>query len=152
MKMNNHGYMVRSNPDEAVMVRSYQPNLTTLNEEERSVEAVLVTENPVLSWNTMTYEVEEDVLLMDGLSPIPKSIPLVDEHQVSGQTIKNILGSTRNMEVRTEANQNKLIGTNFFSSVAEGQSAYTKVKEEHITDNLKANSWNKLHFDRGHPD
>ena len=130
-KTNNQSDMARSNPTENFMVRNCRSDLATLDEKARSIDSTLVTENPVQSWNMSTYKVDEDVLLMDGLMSIPAQIPLVDEHQISGKTIKNVLGSTRSIRIEN----GELVGTNFFSSVTEGQSAFTKVKEGHVTDN-----------------
>ena len=94
---------------------------STLNEEERSVDVVMSTEEVV----NMGYY--DEVLLMSGASG-PEQIPLLDSH--SRWSVKDQLGSTRN--IRKENDQ--LIGTAIYASDDDSQNAFTKMREGHATD------------------
>ncbi len=125
------GTLIRSSQDlNGVMARNSRADISTLDISNRSIESVLATENAVLSFNMLTFSVEDDVLLMRGLE-IPEQIPLVDEHQLEGKTIRTVFGSVRNMRIEND----ELIGRNFFSSAEDTKDAWTKVREGHVTDN-----------------
>jgi hypothetical protein len=110
--------------------RTYQVRFDTLNEKERSIEAVIATENPVLVMDWNRWEVIEEILLMKGCRiPASGQVPMLDVHNRS--TIQKQLGSTRNLH--TEAD--KLIGRNFYSSSPEAEHAWTLTREKHLTDN-----------------
>ena len=107
-------------------LRNYALRLDSINEDERSVDAVVATEKPTLVFDLMRFEVVEEILRMDGVR-LPKQVPMLDSHDRS--TIQKTLGSTRNFRVE----DGRLMATNVFSSVE--MDAFTKVKERHITDN-----------------
>ena len=100
----------------------------TLNEEDRSVEVIGATEEPVEVFDWERGIINE-VLLMNGLE-IPKSrqVPLLDTH--SRWSLASVLGSFR--EMKTENGQ--LMGRVFFSSVPEAEGPFTKLREGHLTD------------------
>jgi len=100
---------------------------TTLNEEARTVDAVMTTEAPakVVDWER--WEIVDEVLLMDGAT-YAKQLPLLNSHDRSG--VEQVLGSVRDIRRDGDA----LVGTVHFSSVPEADSALTKVREGHLTD------------------
>lgn len=100
---------------------------SSLNEEARTVDAVMTTEAParVVDWER--WEIVDEVLLMDGAT-YPRQIPLLDTHDRHG--VGSVLGSVTNIRRDGDA----LVGTVAFSSVPEADSALTKVREGHLTD------------------
>lgn len=102
----------------------------TINEQERSVEAVLATDAAVTVFDFRSYEFIEERLLMDGVE-IPRQMPLLNNH--ARYDIEHVLGSIRN--IRVEGDQ--LIGRLYF---AEGpadspeERAWQKVRQGHLTD------------------
>ncbi len=99
----------------------------TLNEESRSVEAVMATEQPikVFDWN---HGIIDEVLLMKGAN-YPDQIPLLDNHN-RWDGVEKVLGSVS--QIRLEGEQ--MVGTVSFSRVQAGFDAYTKIAEGHLTD------------------
>lgn len=108
--------------------RSYPVAANTWKDEDRGIDAVIATENPVYVWDDRNKRVIQEVLLMTGVKlPESKSLPLQDSHK--RDSVRHTLGSTRNLHV--EGGQ--LLGRNHISA-AEPDVA-TKVKEGHIPDN-----------------
>lgn len=99
----------------------------TINEEARTVDAVMTTEAPakVVDWER--WEIVDEILILDGAS-YEKQLPLLNSHDRSG--VEQVLGSVRNIRRDGDA----LVGTVHFSSVPEADSAMTKVREGHLTD------------------
>lgn len=108
-------------------VRSYGFRAATLNEQNRTVEATMATDQPVQVFDMRTWQIIREVLVMDG-ARYADQVPLLDSHDRS--SVKKQLGSTRN--IRKEGG--KLVGIRHFSSVADAQEAFTKVREGHLTD------------------
>lgn len=104
----------------------------TLDEASRSVEFVAATEAPCQVWDWDSWDTITEVLLMAGLRLPPpgeaRQIPLLDAHDCS--RVGSVLGSFRNYVVEGPA----LIGRAHFSRVAEGEAAWIKVAEGHLTD------------------
>lgn len=98
----------------------------SLNVKERSVEGVIASEERALMFDFREGLVDE-ILLMEGLKDIPRQLPLLDTHDRF--TVEKVLGSTRNIHI----DEDQLLGKSFFSSTDEGQSAFRKVEEGHIT-------------------
>lgn len=101
----------------------------TVDEANRSVEIVIATEAPVEVFDFERYEVVREVLIIDGVEmPKSKQIPLLDAHMRFEAA--NVLGSIRGLK-RSGA---ELIGRAHFSSVADVEDIWTKVREGHLTD------------------
>ena len=116
--------------DRDLTVRSYQVRADTLNEKERSIEAVIATEAPVLALDLRSWRVVEEILLMDGvILPKSRQVPLLDTHDRS--TVQKIAGSTR--DIRVDAD--KLVGKNVYSESGSGATAFQLTREGHLTDN-----------------
>jgi hypothetical protein len=99
----------------------------TLDEQARTVDAVMTTEAPakVVDWER--WELVDEILILDGAN-YAKQMPLLDTHDRSG--VGQVLGSVR--DIRRDGDT--LVGTVHFSSVPEADSALTKVREGHLTD------------------
>jgi hypothetical protein len=103
---------------------------STLDEDNRSVEVIGATEEPVEVFDYERFEVVPEILLMSGCEmPSNRQVPLLDTHRRFEGT-SSVLGSYR--EMRTEDDQ--LVGRTFFSSVADAEGPYTKMREGHLTD------------------
>jgi len=101
----------------------------TLNAENRSVEVVGATENPVPIFDWERMEVIPEVLLMSGCEmPASRQIPLLDSHY--RHATEYLIGSYREMTIEGS----KLLGRSYFSEVEEAQSPWQKVREGHLTD------------------
>ena len=129
--------MQRSEPGQGqkrcdLTVRTFQVRQDSINEEERSVEAVLATEAPVLVFDMSRWEIILEVLLMSGCRiPADGQVPLLDTHDRS--TVQRQYGSTR--EIRVEGD--KLIGKNVFSKgkSKDVEHAWDLTREKHLKDN-----------------
>ena len=111
-------------------VRNYQVRFDTIRETEteRSVEAVLATEERVLVLDLSRWAVVEEILLMNGCKKADQ-IPLLDSHNRS--SLQNQLGSIR--DFRTE--DGKLIGRKYFSKSTMADHAWILTREGHARDN-----------------
>jgi hypothetical protein len=102
---------------------------STLDIENRSVEAIGATENPVMERDYDTYEVYPTVLLMSGCRIPPSGqLPLLDSH--SRYSTSTVIGSYRDMRVEGD----KLIGRAVYSTAPESESPWLKTMEGHLTD------------------
>ena len=101
----------------------------TLDEDARSVEVIGATENPVDVFDYEQLRVVPEVLLMSG-AKVPKSrqVPLLDSHRRYGTG--NVIGSYRDMAFEGS----NLVGKAVFSSTADTEDIWTKVREGHLTD------------------
>jgi len=105
-------------------------NIESVNEEERTVEAVIATEDPVTVFDFGRYERIDEILLMSGVKfPMSRQLPLLDAH--NRWSVGDQLGSTRNIRVEDD----KLVGTNYFSTTPSADAAFSLIKEKHLTDN-----------------
>jgi hypothetical protein len=110
--------------------RAYQVRVETVNEKERSVDAVIATENPVRVFDWNLWEPVEEILLMSGCRiPADKQVPMLDTH--NRFSVEKQLGSTRNLRIEG----GELVGTNSFSSSKEAEHAWTLTREKHLRDN-----------------
>ena len=101
----------------------------TVDEAARSVEFVAATEAPVPVWDWENWATVPEVLLMSGARlPENRQAPLLDSHEYIG--VASVLGSFRDFGVRS----GELIGRAVFSSTEEGEKAFLKVREGHLTD------------------
>jgi HK97 family phage prohead protease len=115
-------------PDQLdLMTRSIQVRADSVDEETRTAEATLSTQNPVevMDWNR--YEVIDEVLLVDG-ARMPPQIVLLDAH--SRFQVANVRGSVTNIR-KTDSG---IVGTLRFASDADSERAWQLVREGHLTD------------------
>lgn len=125
--------MRRDDPSEQrrdITVRSYAVRASTLNEQARTIDAVMATEQPVQVFDMRTWSVIREILVIDG-GTFPEQVPLLDSHDRS--SIKKQLGSTRNIRAEKGA-PNQMVGTRHLSSVPDASEAFTKMREGHLRD------------------
>ena len=105
-----------------------RPN--TVDEEKKSVEVVIASENPVERWNDQIGQAYSEILLMDGVQFRTERfrLPIVDSHDRS--TVRNVLGSVR--DIRVEGTQ--LVGVASFARDRDSQDAFQKLVDGHLTD------------------
>jgi hypothetical protein len=109
--------------------RSLEVRAKSFREDERSVEAVISTEAPVLMPDWSRGELVPEVLLARGAEfPKSRQIPFLDSHNRS--SIKDQLGSARNITV----GDGNITATLMFSKAAQAEDAMAGVREGHITD------------------
>lgn len=100
----------------------------TLDEENRSVEVVMSTEEPALVYDWERGLVNE-VLLMSGAQlPEIRQLVLLDAH--SRYETANIIGSAREVRIENDA----MIGRAIYSTAPEAESPWIKTREGHLTD------------------
>lgn len=114
----------------------------SINEEKRSVNVVMSTENPVMMYDWDRGYVDE-ILVMDGvIIREGDTAPLVDTHNY--YSTKSILGSIINIK----AKDGELSGDAVFSTTAEEE--WTKVKEKHIRKlSIGYNVLSAIYVDKG---
>ncbi|MCP4712483.1 MAG: hypothetical protein GY869_27990 [Planctomycetes bacterium] len=100
----------------------------TIDEKNRTVDAVIATDDPVMVFDMKRWEPILESLSMDGVKH-PKRVPFLDSHD-QGST-ETVMGSTSNFRIEG----GKLLATNTFSSVARADELWTKIREGHVTDN-----------------
>jgi hypothetical protein len=98
----------------------------TFNESARTVEAVLATDNPVVSQDAKTGKGVFEVWCMAG-AELPESVPLFDNHQRA--SVRNVIGTVTNIRTTPDG---QLIGTLNISEAERG--VFTKIKEGHLRD------------------
>lgn len=110
---------------DALNYREFSIRAESVDEKNRSVEAVVTTETPVPMFDWERYEVIPEVLLMKG-AEYPRQVPFLNAH--SRFSVDDQLGSAR--ELRVEGD--KMLGRMFFASAS--QKEFDKVREGHVTD------------------
>ena len=105
-------------------VSGFQPS--TLDEATRSVEVIATTEDPAAVYDPARFEVVDEVLLMAG-AKLPRSgkIPLTIEHERSAGAV---IGSFSEIKI----DNGQMVGRVFFSSTADAEPYFTKIKEGHL--------------------
>jgi hypothetical protein len=114
----------------SLVMREVSVVASTADATRRSVRVVTATETPVLRYDDERGMVVKEVLLMDGMRMRPgrTQLPIVDSHDQS--TIRNVVGSLRNVNVDGD----EFGGDAYFASDAASQEAYAKLSEGHLTD------------------
>lgn len=127
--MKRHPLTIRRDPQHRdIVARSIHVRAGSLNEETRSVEAVLSTEGVAQVFDWQRMQIIDEILLARGAS-FGSQVPLLESH--SRWSTNDVLGSVRG--IRVDGNQ--VIGRPTFAAgdpVAER--AYNLVKQGHITD------------------
>lgn len=100
----------------------------SIDEENRSVEAVLSTEAPVRVFDFRTFEIIDEVLIARGMQHRDQVI-LLEAH--SRFSLESILGSIRNIRVEND----QVVGRIFLAEGDErADSAWLKIRQGHLTD------------------
>ena len=117
-------------PTHDLTCRSVSLRAASVNEADRSVEAVLATENQVTVFDSFSFRTIDEILLMWDVG-LPKSMPLLNDHQRS--SVNHVLGSARELRIRGD----KLTGRLVFADGppnSDEERAWQKVKAGHLTD------------------
>jgi hypothetical protein len=118
----------RNKPAEVFNTRCCSMRAETVKDEERSVQAVFSTENPVSVYDYRTGRVINESLLASGCVHSGK-VPMLDNHY--RYSLDAVLGSGR--EISTEGNS--VVGRLFFDEEDERSvKYYGKMKRGHLTD------------------
>lgn len=105
----------------------------SLDEGERTVEAVVATEERVTVLDMRSYRVIDEILLIDG-GEFAERMPLLDSHMAWGG-VDAVLGSARDARTERRGSQRVKVATIHFSGATErDRTAFEKVREGHITD------------------
>ena len=113
-----------------ITTRTYQVRISTLDVKNRSVDAVIATEERVLVLDWNRFEIVEEILLMAGCRlPADGQVPLLDSHDRS--SVQKQLGSTQNLRIEGD----QLIGRNFFSDSPAAEHPWTLVRQGHLKSN-----------------
>src|SRR5690606_689929 len=72
-------HVSRRHTDRTMIVRNFQVRPDSINEQERSVEAVLATDDVVTCFDLGNWEPVDEVLVMDGWQEVDQTV-LVDSH------------------------------------------------------------------------
>lgn len=107
-------------------VRKFSYVKSTIDEKNRSIEAVMSTEKPVTRYSWWDGDYDE-ILQVNG-AVYSDNIPLLDSH--NRWSTEDLFGSVR--EIRVEKEQ--LIGRTFFAEDKRSISAWKKVKGGHLND------------------
>lgn len=99
----------------------------SINEDERSVEVVVSTEEPVSMPDFRRGTMVQEVLLNSG-ADVPRQLVLLDTHQ--RRSVASVLGSVRGLH----SEGNKIIGRAHFASDDDSQKAFQKIRDGHVTD------------------
>lgn len=103
---------------------------STLDREKRTIDIVAASEKPILvrDWNFDEGIVPETLLMSGFVPPSNNQTPMQDTHDRF--SIQSTIGSVRNFQVKGP----ELHATAHFSKTPEGESAFTKYEEGHLTD------------------
>lgn len=117
-------------PPEKLILRFVEVRPETANDDDLSIDVVVASENPVERYDENSQEVVREILSMDGVRfrTNRRQLPIVDSHDRS--TIRNVLGSIRNIN----PDGSQLVGKASFARDKDSQDAYWKVKDGHVTD------------------
>lgn len=103
-----------------------------VNKEERTIRAIVVSENPVITIDWERWELCREIVLIDGMEmPSNRQVPLLNVH--SSYDLSDLIGSIRNLaKENIEGVGMCITGDVTFSSVAEEE--WKKAEEGHLTD------------------
>jgi len=115
-----------------MLTRDMQVRAATVNEESRSVEAVLSTESRVEVYDWRRGEIIEEVLVADA-ADAPRQLPLLNTH--SRYSIDDVLGSVKSIRVEDVDGTRAIVGRlEFAQDDQDADRAWNKVRQGHLTD------------------
>jgi hypothetical protein len=126
--------LLRSDLPHEMTIRSFALQPDSINDEERSVEAIIATEDDTTVYDMRTRSAVDEVLLMDGWEHVDQVV-LVDSHPQArsdraGITTEDVRGSVRSMRV----NNGQLVARLFFATDEASQRLWEKVRAKHVRD------------------
>lgn len=118
----------RNNHHRDLTTTGFHVRAESVDEQERSVEAVLSTDTIASVFDFSTYRMIDEILLPDGAEH-GQQVPLLESHM--RYSTGDVLGSIRNIRVE----DGKLVGRLFFAEGDDAaEKAWNKVRQGHITD------------------
>lgn len=122
----------RDAPEERIDTRVLSVRLATVNEDERSIEAVLSTDQPVEMYDWRLGGLIDEILLTDAVE-LPRQIPLLEVH--NRWSLDSVLGSVRSIHTEQTPDGEQLVGRLTFAKDDDvAERAWRKVREGHVTD------------------
>ncbi len=113
--------------------RGFGLRASTARSNDRSVEAVLVTESPVWVMDWETWQPVREVLAIPGLVAVPEQLPLLDSHNRA--RVGDQLGSTRDLRVEDDGDLGRVIvGRRYLGRQDAARDAYVMIEDGHLTD------------------
>ena len=110
--------------------RAFSVTPKTFNADERTVEAILTTDEPCLMYDWDRGWIPEVLPMETGT--FPERMPLLDSHNTHGG-IKNLLGSCLNLKTKA-GKRSSLLSDLVISEDADGEAALRKIEGGHLTD------------------
>lgn len=110
-----------------ITMRGFCLRAESVDEETRSVEAVIATDEPVAIYDYRSGEIIDEILHMDG-ADIPDQVPMLANH--SRWSLDDVFGSCRSMIV----GGHNVIGRLHFATDDDSERAWGKVKDGHLRD------------------
>lgn len=111
-----------------LVTRSIQLRAETIDENQRSVEAVLATEAPTMVFDLETFRVIEEVLVARG-AEFAEQVVMLESHMRC--TLDAVLGSIRDLRIEGDHVVGRLV---FAAGDERAERAWQKVRQGHITD------------------
>jgi hypothetical protein len=106
--------------------------IATVNEEARTIEAVLTTESRVAVYDWRSGEIIEEILLVDG-ADVPRQLPLLNVH--SRYSIDDVLGSVKGIKTEEIDGVRGFVGRlGFVDGDEASERAWNKYRQGHMTD------------------
>lgn len=117
-------------PESKMILRMVEVRRETANDDDKSIEVVIASENPVERFDEETGDIYQEILDMDGLvlRGGKDKLPIVDSHDRS--TVRNVYGSVRGIH----RDSTELVGRASFARDTDSQDAYWKLKDGHLDD------------------
>ena len=110
-----------------ITTRAFCVRAESADEETRSVEAVIVTDQPVSVYDYRSGDIIDEVLRMDGMEA-PGQVPMLANH--SRWSLDDVFGSVRNITTGKHEAKARL----FFAEDEDSTRAWAKVRDGHIQD------------------
>lgn len=122
---------LKDNPEQFLNIYSREAKILDVNEDKRTAELVVATEQPVVVMDWAKWEPVREIVLINGLRH-PDSVVMLDTH--SRWSINDIKGSVKDFESKEKFERlgTVKIGTAHFSKTAEKE--WTLRQEGHLTD------------------
>ncbi len=117
----------RRNETEPAAYRCLSFRAAESDESKRSIPVTLATDAGVDVWDYKSRRMIKEHALMGGVR-MPHQVVMVDSH--NHETVRNIIGSIRNLEVVG----GELRGTAFFADKPSGHEAFRDIRDGHLTD------------------
>lgn len=117
-----------SNPNDLMTRASIRAIPESARDDDRSVEFVLSTEQPVVMRTWEHGDINETLIASGVQIPDNRQVPLLDTH--NRYSVEDVLGSVR--EIRVEGKQ--VVGRAFFAKSQRAFDSFVKVRDGHVTD------------------